>query len=669
MAKKVVNPVERIERIALTGDISEPKALTPVENLMGYFPKIPQASGSIAVSQPQANDNNEGGFWNGVKNFAGTNGGRMLLGGLGTALGVGLTGGNFQDALGYGIIGAGNTASNIYKREQDAKAWAEKEADRQARKEENQANRDAQWQMLNARLDALKADRQAEYDNAVKKLGLEQDMKEQERLKELEREALKYQQGREWIMNSSLDDNKKNQALLSYDAGHYGVTLPELESNNFLAEAAEIAKNGYVGLDPEALNRNEVRYIERPRSESGEVQAFNTLMKNGVDPNLAMQMVNWRSIGDEVDLYGMKAGIDFNNNIRLENHKTGNEVYKKGVDAQIAEQKSQKDFERDLLRSQYDNELKKDFEVYKTTLPVPEVVELEQRANILRSQGYNVTAADLAMENFLNQRLNNANIQSQIDERGTTPQIKNAEYLKNNPEMSNSPVFRSGTNVSINNGQGQNEFNKQLGKNMANVYIDYQNAGNAANAQLITLNAMNKAIQNPAVYQGTGGGLVNAFKTALASAGVDVAGLDDAAIINSGKSQLMGSLRKDLMPGPMSDRDIQFLVNIVPDLGKTREQNIAILNLFTKAYQRQVEAAAFVNDYVMKNKQWDVAGQQALQEFTNRPIFTEEEKAAAIGQNAKESQDGGYGLKTGTIRGGYRYIGGNPAFEKSWEMI
>ena len=56
MAKKVVNPVERIERIALTGDISEPKALTPVENLMGYFPKIPQASGSIAASQPQAKD-------------------------------------------------------------------------------------------------------------------------------------------------------------------------------------------------------------------------------------------------------------------------------------------------------------------------------------------------------------------------------------------------------------------------------------------------------------------------------------------------------------------------------------------------------------------------------------------------------------------------------------
>ena len=79
MAKKVVNPVERIERIALTGDISEPKALTPVENLMGYFPKIPQASGSIAASQPQANDNNEGGFWNGVKNFAGTNGGRMIF--------------------------------------------------------------------------------------------------------------------------------------------------------------------------------------------------------------------------------------------------------------------------------------------------------------------------------------------------------------------------------------------------------------------------------------------------------------------------------------------------------------------------------------------------------------------------------------------------------------
>ena len=43
------------------------------------------------------------------KNFAGSNAGRTLWGGLGAGLGVALTGGNLQDALGYGVIGAGNT--------------------------------------------------------------------------------------------------------------------------------------------------------------------------------------------------------------------------------------------------------------------------------------------------------------------------------------------------------------------------------------------------------------------------------------------------------------------------------------------------------------------------------------------------------------------------------
>ncbi len=472
MKQLKANPVNRIQRIAQTGDIAESKPLTPVENLMEYFPKIPQANANMAANVPNSANSHEGGFWNSVKNFAGTNGGRMLLGGLGSALGVGLTGGNFQDALGYGIIGAGNTADNIYKREQDAKAWQEKEAERLAISQENQANREAQWKMLNTRLDALRADRQAQYDNAVKKLGLEQDVKEQEQLKELEREALRYQQGREWIMNSSLDEDKKNQSLFSYDARHYGVTLPETTTGNSLSEAAGIAKDGYVGLDPEALNRGEVRYITRPQSQSGGVQAFNTMVANGIDPLLAMQRVGWRSIGDEIGLHNKKADIDFNNDVKLEDRKVGNIEHLKMVDEQIADRKAQKEFERDLIRSQYDNELKKDFESYKATLPVPAVVELEQRAKVLQSQGYNVTTADLVIEDFLNKRLSNANIQSQIDERGTTPQIKNAEYLKNNPDMADSSVFKSGTNVNINN--GAQTFDKKLSEKRALDYADQE---------------------------------------------------------------------------------------------------------------------------------------------------------------------------------------------------
>ncbi len=53
--------------------------------------------------------------WEDVKNFASGNIGRPLLGGLGTALAVGLTGGSAKDALSYGLLGAGHTADNLQR--------------------------------------------------------------------------------------------------------------------------------------------------------------------------------------------------------------------------------------------------------------------------------------------------------------------------------------------------------------------------------------------------------------------------------------------------------------------------------------------------------------------------------------------------------------------------
>ena len=144
---------------------------------------------------------------------------------------------------------------------------------------------------------------------------------------------------------------------------------------------------------------------------------------------------------------------------------------------------------------------------------------------------------------------------------------------------------------------------------------------------------MYKAFDNPAVYQGTGGALVNEFKKFLSSIGVPVEGVDEAAILNSGKTQLMGTLRKDIMPGALSAQELQVLVDIVSELGKLPEQNKAIANLFMTAFHRQEEAAAFANRYYLNHKTWDAQGQQELaQYFASKPAFTEEEKAAAMGQ-------------------------------------
>ena len=165
--QKDIQPiVERVWRIGQTGETANPKPLSPVDNLMQYYNKAQH------LEQPQEAANENVGLWQGFKNFAGTNGGRMLLGGLGTAAGVALTGGNFKDALGYGIVGAGNTAQNLYKKEQNAKAWAEKESDRLARKEELKEGHDLQYKIHAENIAAQAQARKDQYNNMERLLGI-----------------------------------------------------------------------------------------------------------------------------------------------------------------------------------------------------------------------------------------------------------------------------------------------------------------------------------------------------------------------------------------------------------------------------------------------------------------------------------------------------------------
>ena len=104
-------------RIAETGDVNDP---TPVDNVLRMAEERQRQQ---QQARPQS-------AWGRFKNFAGSNAGRTLWGGLGTALGVGLTGGNLQDALGYGVIGAGNTVGILNQNRQYADRLALKQQER-----------------------------------------------------------------------------------------------------------------------------------------------------------------------------------------------------------------------------------------------------------------------------------------------------------------------------------------------------------------------------------------------------------------------------------------------------------------------------------------------------------------------------------------------------------
>lgn len=109
--------LSRMYRIAETGDVNDP---TPVDNVLRMAEERQRQQ---QQARPQS-------AWGRFKNFAGSNAGRTLWGGLGTALGVGLTGGNLQDALGYGVIGAGNTVGTLNQNRQYANRLALKQQER-----------------------------------------------------------------------------------------------------------------------------------------------------------------------------------------------------------------------------------------------------------------------------------------------------------------------------------------------------------------------------------------------------------------------------------------------------------------------------------------------------------------------------------------------------------
>lgn len=100
-----MDSMDKILRIASGAKPTE-AGMSTADKLMQYY--TPQTS-------PKPQDNS---VWGRFKNFSESNAGRTLWGGLGTALGVGLTGGSFKDALGYGVIGAGNTVDTLNQNKQ-----------------------------------------------------------------------------------------------------------------------------------------------------------------------------------------------------------------------------------------------------------------------------------------------------------------------------------------------------------------------------------------------------------------------------------------------------------------------------------------------------------------------------------------------------------------------
>ena len=435
-------------------------------------------------------------------------------------------------------------------------------------------------------------------------------------------------------------------------------------------EQSEIGKNLGWTADPDVFN-SEGKFEFKPKPQTGVNSVDEAVRKYDVlsekFPDMPEQDKLKLAFGDTYTgaAYGagLKAGAEAEATqpylIARDNNASQNRITENVTGQYVGDK---------IKRGQMvlENDIKKDFEAWKNEQPTEAVLDALQQAKRLNADGFRkadgseYTASDILYNPYKKTILDNLKTTADIAQtQAQTAQIKantektqkeaetagmsnleknikalqnpqTQEWLKKNP-WAEPYLGNKGTTVNIDN-KGESEYTRQTAKQNAQNKQEYIKAANDAASTIYSIDNMIKAIKNEDVYQGTAGQMVNSYKRLLSSMGKDVKGMSDAAILDSGKSLLLGKIRRDVMSGTTSDRDISFLVDMVPSLGKTKEQNLAIAEMYKKTYQRQVDAGRFVNDYTKHNNgRWDDEGERLLTEFLNKPLFTEAEKARASG--------------------------------------
>lgn len=146
----------------------------------------------------------------------------------------------------------------------------------------------------------------------------------------------------------------------------------------------------------------------------------------------------------------------------------------------------------------------------------------------------------------------------------------------------------------------EKSFDKEIGKQLAKDFTKYQADGSKARAALNDLNTMEKALEDPNIYTGIGGTTAQAVKRAAQAFGVNVKGVGTGELINTISKKIAVGM-KDNLPGPMSDSDRRFLVEMAPGLNYTPEGNRLMIQMAKLQRQYVIDRGRAFRDYAKAN--------------------------------------------------------------------
>ncbi|CAO4183380.1 hypothetical protein [Methylorubrum aminovorans] len=162
------------------------------------------------------------------------------------------------------------------------------------------------------------------------------------------------------------------------------------------------------------------------------------------------------------------------------------------------------------------------------------------------------------------------------------------------------PKSLSGQTINV--APGERAQDAAIGADYGKRFVELQRGATSARSTLSTIDTMERAMNAPGFYSGTGGQGRLAFNRALTSLGItDKETAAPAEVFDALANRLvMESLGGSLGAG-VSNADVSFLQRTTPDLAKTPAGNRQLLSIARAVATRQQEVARLARDYAKAN--------------------------------------------------------------------
>lgn len=177
---------------------------------------------------------------------------------------------------------------------------------------------------------------------------------------------------------------------------------------------------------------------------------------------------------------------------------------------------------------------------------------------------------------------------------------------------------------------GESEYQKSRGKALAETYAQVLSEGQQGQQRIAQLEQIDALLSDPSVYTGTGAQSIQALKKAGKTLlGLDFEGVESAEAARRISTEMALSLKSDL-PGPLSDSDREFLLNIPPNIGDSAAGRKLLVELMIARERRKVEIAQLARAYRQQYGRLDEGWYDVLAQFNQEnPMVTPEMVARA----------------------------------------